>query len=899
LGNSRALSHGADAMGKEDLVSNMPDEFRLSIIVPLYRSPELIRPLVDSLINVAGEIKNENGIVIFINDSPEDTELKTVLAYQLEKSEVIFPYNILENPKNLGFIKSVNRGLERAIENGCDVLLLNSDALLTKGTINELKRAAYSDSMIGFVSPRSNNATICNSPYPDRFRHLSMLDAHKAHLGIEKYLDAVTYTPTVVGFCMYIKSRIIRDFGMLSEIYGHGYNEENDLIFRCNRAGYRAALANRAYVHHEGSVSFDNTGKGRNQREIENRAKLDERFPEYARSITRYFDSVEYMSQYLLASLLPAENGCINIKFDCENIGSYYNGTFEHALLLISNFARNYGDKYNIYISCNAAAAEFHKIGHIDHTCMILPDAELKVGFAVIFRIGQPFSWHEMINMIRSAPLTGYLMLDTIALDCMSLDEVGLQEIWANMLNMASFVVFNSEFSRDQFIRRFGYRYNKGYSTALLSTNLDEYVLEAESDSDRKVPIIEPGYVLIIGNHYAHKNLEATLSEIKKYSIFPRVVVIGQEIVGEDRVIGFKSGDLKQCVIDSFYKNAALVLFPSHYEGFGIPILRALSAKVPVIARNIPVFVEIKGKSRSGCNIHLLDCTEQIVSFAATIPKWIAVEDKFAIEHGWADSASSLNDAIQETMRQFSLDDLKRRLEIADLGGKWLSAVPNVAQISSHSIVDDPWDSKLKSHFSREYKALASSLRGHITPVKPNDHAEVSLLPLNKIPDAVSNTLKFKNLKLPDRVIYKDRKSFLFLLIDLAAVLSDSGSLGLSVTTQRRKFIFLKREPIAFEGLAAMTSNVGLVIKSFRQDGDTIHLQLYKDFDWADKILTDGSDAEFVSNIYRALLMRQADPGSQVWLNDLKNGLDRFALVKRILASDERMSLIAIGMHRP
>ena len=886
-------------MSKTSQVGNNTAKFRLVIIIPLYKSPELILPLVDSLVNAAGEIINEKGIIIFINDSPEDTELKAALTNHLEQRNVILPYQILENPKNLGFIKSVNLGLERAIETDCDVLLLNSDAILTKGSISELKKVAYSDPMIGFVSPRSNNATICNSPYPDQFRNLSMLDAHKAHLGVERYLDTATYVPTVVGFCMYIKSRIIRDFGMLSEEYGHGYNEENDLIFRCNRAGYRAALANRAYVHHEGSVSFDNTGKGRNEREMENRAILDKRYPEYARSITRYFDSVEYMSQYLLASLLPAENGRMNIKFDCENIGSYFNGTFEHALLLIASFAKEYGAKYNIYISCNEAAADFHKINKMDNTHTILPGVDVKIGFAVIFRVGQPFGWREMIKMIRSAPLTGYLMLDTIALDCMNLDDAGLHEIWTNMLNMASFVAFNSEFSRDQFIRRFGQRANKGYFTALLSTNTDEYPLDEKSGADRIMSNIEPGYVLLIGNHYTHKNLDDTLAEINKHTSFPRVVVMGKEILGDDRVIGFKSGALKQSTIDTLYKNAALVLFPSHYEGFGIPIIRALSAKVPVIARNIPVFVEIKYKSRFGCNIHLLNCTKEIVSFAAAAPKWLTVEDNFAVEHSWADSASNLNDAIQEAMRQFSLNDL-RRLEIADLCGKWLGATSNDVQVSNHSIVDDSQGAKLRSHFFREYKALASSLEGSVAFVEPDEFTKASqLLPLTKISDAIRNNHRFIRLKIQDRVTYRDNKSFSSLLIDLASVLDNNAWLDLTITTQRRKLIFLKREPVAFEGLAIMASNVGFIIKGFRQDGDAIQLHLYKDFDWSDKILIDGSDDEFITNIYRTLLMRQADPGSQVWLTELKNGLNRLHLAKRILASDERMGLIRIGTHHP
>jgi glycosyltransferase involved in cell wall biosynthesis len=41
------------------------------------------------------------------------------------------------------------------------------------------------------------------------------------------------------------------------------------------------------------------------------------------------------------------------------------------------------------------------------------------------------------------------------------------------------------------------------------------------------------------------------------------------------------------------YKNAQLFIFPSLYEGFGIPILEAMRARCPFVLSNIPVFKEI------------------------------------------------------------------------------------------------------------------------------------------------------------------------------------------------------------------------------------------------------------------------------------------------------------------
>ena len=47
----------------------------------------------------------------------------------------------------------------------------------------------------------------------------------------------------------------------------------------------------------------------------------------------------------------------------------------------------------------------------------------------------------------------------------------------------------------------------------------------------------------------------------------------------------------------TLYSNAKLLIFPSFYEGFGIPPLEAMFCKCPVIASDIPVIKELYGDS--------------------------------------------------------------------------------------------------------------------------------------------------------------------------------------------------------------------------------------------------------------------------------------------------------------
>jgi hypothetical protein len=69
-------------------------------------------------------------------------------------------------------------------------------------------------------------------------------------------------------------------------------------------------------------------------------------------------------------------------------------------------------------------------------------------------------------------------------------------------------------------------------------------------------------------------------------------------------------------VVDGLFEGARCIVYPSHYEGFGIPILRALAHGKPVIARRIPAAEEIAAAIRPTDGLRLCDSTEEIVSLA-------------------------------------------------------------------------------------------------------------------------------------------------------------------------------------------------------------------------------------------------------------------------------------------
>ena len=73
------------------------------------------------------------------------------------------------------------------------------------------------------------------------------------------------------------------------------------------------------------------------------------------------------------------------------------------------------------------------------------------------------------------------------------------------------------------------------------------------------------------------------------------MVLVGHAGKSDDDII--YPGILSDEKIIGLYRNAKAFVFPSKYEGFGLPILEALDNKCPVIASDIPAFREFSNSN--------------------------------------------------------------------------------------------------------------------------------------------------------------------------------------------------------------------------------------------------------------------------------------------------------------
>ncbi len=123
----------------------------------------------------------------------------------------------------------------------------------------------------------------------------------------------------------------------------------------------------------------------------------------------------------------------------------------------------------------------------------------------------------------------------------------------------------------------------------------------------KKYGIIKP-YLLYVGNAYPHKNLERLVLVFKQLvqnGFDKQLVLVGKNDYFYQRLKKFiQNNKVKQVVITDYiddvdleklYRKAEAFVFPSLYEGFGLPPLEALIYGLPVISSNKSSLPEILG----------------------------------------------------------------------------------------------------------------------------------------------------------------------------------------------------------------------------------------------------------------------------------------------------------------
>lgn len=249
------------------------------IIIPIYNAFDDLQKCIASVLACTNLDVHR---LLLVNDASPDERILPYIR-TLESEHIL----VIDNENNLGFSGSINRGITAA--DNRDVLLLNSDTIVTDYWVEKIIDCAYSDASIATVTPLSNNATLCSVPEVFQENHLP------EGYSLEKYAKLIEMVsmrlypriPVANGFCMYIKREVINKIGLFDmETFGKGYGEENDFCNRAEQIGYHHVMCDDTYIYHTGTTSFISDEK---KRYIEAHEKIiNERYPEQNHALAVY-----------------------------------------------------------------------------------------------------------------------------------------------------------------------------------------------------------------------------------------------------------------------------------------------------------------------------------------------------------------------------------------------------------------------------------------------------------------------------------------------------------------------------------------------------------------------------------------------------------------------------------
>ncbi|MBT4941452.1 MAG: glycosyltransferase family 4 protein [Candidatus Magasanikbacteria bacterium] len=176
-----------------------------------------------------------------------------------------------------------------------------------------------------------------------------------------------------------------------------------------------------------------------------------------------------------------------------------------------------------------------------------------------------------------------------------------------NAVKKAKHILVTSEFTKHDVVKHLGVKEEKMTTTYQAPFTLEEEQVGRDAKQVLEKYHISKPYVIYVGAAYPHKNLDRL---VDAWQVFQethgnthQLVLVGKENYFYTK-LQEKINSLNSVVYTGFvpdqelvalYKKAKLYVFPSLYEGFGIPPLEAMQYGIPVVSSSATCLPEVLG----------------------------------------------------------------------------------------------------------------------------------------------------------------------------------------------------------------------------------------------------------------------------------------------------------------
>jgi len=640
---------------------------------------------------------------------------------------------LLRSSAGLGDVEAYNRGLAERTD---DVVLLRSDIEVTPGWLDELADVVYSEQRTACVSPLINRDGYCSVPIHDSGDHLEVRDEATVRAACAD-LPRWSVVPVLSGVCCYLRGDVIDAVGRLDTSYPSVDLAGSDWVMRAQALGFFAKRANHSFVQR---MTSDRAIQGNEDEAEQSQSLLAMRHPHLQPQLDRFNATLDRS----LAShaIRLHKTGRLRVAYDLRPLPPEQVGTRTYAVSL---------------------AKALGKIPQIDLTLLVRDPVQAqglegrvvtreqwKDDVEVIHRPMQVIDPRDLRLLYESSAhliltyqdLIGYRIPQVFPTDaefhsyratsCLSLQ--GVQRVIAISESVGREIA--SEFGIPQV--DIGV-VPHGVEAAWFAhrTPEDATILQQLHLSSR--------FFFSVATDFPHKNLPKL---VEAYGLFrrswrqgnpPGLVLAGyasgarsgfyQKLAAESLPEGLiYLGPVSSNQLRILYQHAEAMVYPTLYEGFGLPPLEAMAAGTPVITMPISSVPEVAGDCAlypDGLSaIALARAMEQLATDEALRSNLSARGLERVEQFRWERTARKTYDVYRSAVLHPSARSLEMRRWLREAILCWSEPLPqhmaNMRSISHHPVagseplgIRDSWRSlnfAVQRRVRREMKRLKPRL---------------------------------------------------------------------------------------------------------------------------------------------------------------------------------------------
>lgn len=350
-----------------------------------------------------------------------------------------------------------------------------------------------------------------------------------------------------------------------------------------------------------------------------------------------------------------------DIGIEFSSLSPVFNGTSEYAVNILPKMVEIFKkNQITFQIIADLSIIEKFKLEeYIDY--IVAPLKSEENFYKLLFIPQQVYSELALEKINRICFKFVFTMLDVIALRCKYLSELHRLDVASSLAYKYSDQVLGISKTSSNDIEAF-FNERMIYKTVtpiLLTKNLSN--LDFKMD---EMEFEEKNYVLLIGNGYKHKAVEKVLNQLIDYEL--NLVVIADEGVSGKFGNRFKiyvSGQLSRQMVDLLYDKSSLILYPSLYEGFGLPVIAALQLGKRILVFDSDINRELKTQFDTNNLIYFFDSFSGLnakISSFLNLPQ--EAKSNYSVSRTWSDvSEETVKILIDNLNSPLDFDMLNQR----------------------------------------------------------------------------------------------------------------------------------------------------------------------------------------------------------------------------------------------